>query len=160
MFRLLVVTSMIRGPARVVKRKTSKSAVFAGFFCIKVRERAVQTWFQRCKRPSAPASTMMNEKRPGGEIGRRKGLKILFAARRVRVQVPPRAPGIALPDSEIVAKTPQHLVIARECSHDPQISLVLDKALTNVVFSKAFYDGRWAADQPVLDAQIERAPEC
>src|SRR5690348_8209018 len=29
---------------------------------------------------------------PGGEIGRRKGLKILFAARRVRVQVPPRAP--------------------------------------------------------------------
>jgi hypothetical protein len=29
---------------------------------------------------------------PGGEIGRRKGLKILFSARRVRVQVPPRAP--------------------------------------------------------------------
>lgn len=29
---------------------------------------------------------------PGGETGRRKGLKILFAVRRVRVQVPPRAP--------------------------------------------------------------------
>ena len=29
---------------------------------------------------------------PGGEIGRRKGLKILFLAREVRVQVPPRAP--------------------------------------------------------------------
>jgi SAM-dependent methyltransferase len=34
---------------------------------------------------------------PGGEIGRRKGLKILFAARRVRVQVPPRAPSCLLP---------------------------------------------------------------
>jgi hypothetical protein len=33
---------------------------------------------------------------PGGEIGRRKGLKILFAARRVRVQVPPRAPELLL----------------------------------------------------------------
>ena len=30
---------------------------------------------------------------PGGEIGRRKGLKILFSVRRVWVQVPPRAPG-------------------------------------------------------------------
>ncbi len=29
---------------------------------------------------------------PGGEIGRRKGLKILFRASGVRVQVPPRAP--------------------------------------------------------------------
>jgi hypothetical protein len=29
---------------------------------------------------------------PGGEIGRRNGLKIRFSARRVRVQVPPRAP--------------------------------------------------------------------
>jgi hypothetical protein len=29
---------------------------------------------------------------PGGEIGRRKGLKILFPARGVWVQVPPRAP--------------------------------------------------------------------
>src|SRR5436305_7772442 len=29
---------------------------------------------------------------PGGETGRRKGLKILFSARRVWVQVPPRAP--------------------------------------------------------------------
>jgi hypothetical protein len=29
---------------------------------------------------------------PGGEIGRRKGLKIPFSARRVWVQVPPRAP--------------------------------------------------------------------
>lgn len=29
---------------------------------------------------------------PGGEIGRRKGLKILFPATEVRVQFPPRAP--------------------------------------------------------------------
>src|SRR4051795_4470388 len=29
---------------------------------------------------------------PGGEIGRRKGLKILFRASGVRVQVPPRVP--------------------------------------------------------------------
>jgi hypothetical protein len=29
---------------------------------------------------------------PGGEIGRRNGLKIRFSARRVRVQFPPRAP--------------------------------------------------------------------
>ena len=31
---------------------------------------------------------------PGGEIGRRNGLKIRFSARRVRVQFPPRAPTI------------------------------------------------------------------
>ena len=37
---------------------------------------------------SAPVSI-----RPGGETGRRNGLKIRFSVRRVRVQVPPRAPG-------------------------------------------------------------------
>ncbi len=37
-------------------------------------------------------SELFRKPSPGGETGRRKGLKILFAARRVRVQVPPRAP--------------------------------------------------------------------
>ena len=32
---------------------------------------------------------------PGGETGRRKGLKILFPATGVRVQVPPRAPSLS-----------------------------------------------------------------
>src|SRR5580698_649418 len=34
---------------------------------------------------------------PGGEIGRRNGLKIRFSARRVRVQFPPRAPRESFP---------------------------------------------------------------
>jgi hypothetical protein len=34
----------------------------------------------------------VTDHRPGGEIGRRSGLKIRIASRRVGVQVPPRAP--------------------------------------------------------------------
>jgi hypothetical protein len=43
---------------------------------------------------------------PGGEIGRRKGLKILWGATLVRVQVPPRAP-------EPAAATPQRKTASR-----------------------------------------------
>lgn len=44
------------------------------------------------KEERAPAACGMA--RPGGEIGRRNGLKIRFSARGVRVQVPPRAPAL------------------------------------------------------------------
>ena len=40
--------------------------------------------------------------RPGGEIGRRTGLKILRPSSAMRVQVPPRAPLIKLLDSTSV----------------------------------------------------------
>ena len=43
-------------------------------------------------RQAAILVVVLAEARPGGETGRRKGLKILFPATGVWVQVPPRAP--------------------------------------------------------------------
>lgn len=45
-----------------------------------------------CWRLAGPVRYTQGTSRPGGEIGRRKGLKILFPETGVRVQVPPRAP--------------------------------------------------------------------
>jgi hypothetical protein len=58
---------------------------------------------------------------PGGEIGRRKGLKILFRASGVRVQVPPRAPdsGVSGPETQVMIvprRAPVRLFLAEKPS--------------------------------------------
>src|SRR5262249_31795412 len=56
---------------------------------------------------------------PGGEIGRRKGLKILFSARRVWVQTPPGAPVTEAPHP-----TATNIVYRRVSSIRPRLTLL------------------------------------
>jgi hypothetical protein len=49
-------------------------------------------WHIRAARKTGNSVNSIVSTCPGGEIGRRNGLKIRFSARRVRVQFPPRAP--------------------------------------------------------------------
>ncbi len=61
-------------------------------------ERASPIYYHVFHRQRGPNRLLQASASPGGEIGRRKGLKILFRASGVRVQVPPRAPVTKFPN--------------------------------------------------------------
>jgi hypothetical protein len=86
-----------------------------------------------------------NQSSPGGETGRRKGLKIPFSVRRVWVQVPPRAPNILLLTDSLlffrITECAQNCAQARRFRL-PQVNFYLLCSLLNRVLRRYCSDRR------------------